>query len=130
MQGITYLDPASILHIFYSHPRKTLVAAPVEASFVSGSCNKSRSGQSVVVATIGCALEEANLVLLESLAQVEIDRRRAQMSFDFEMSDMERKSVKAPSAGSVRAVDLEIILDEICVIPKRRAGDAPSRCRF
>jgi hypothetical protein len=56
------------------------------------------------------------------------------MSFDFDTSDLEIKIVKALSAGSVRAVGLEIILwaifDEICVIPKRRAGVAPSMCRF
>jgi hypothetical protein len=56
------------------------------------------------------------------------------MSFDFDMSDLERKNVKALSAGSVCAVGLEIILGailaEIFVIPKRRAGVAPSRCRF
>jgi hypothetical protein len=33
------------------------------------------------------------------------------MSFDFEMSDLERENFKALSAGSVRAVDLEIILE-------------------
>ncbi len=84
--------------------------------------------------TIGCAREEADLVRLKSLAQVEIERRRAQMLFDFEMSDLERKSFKALSAGSARAVGLEIILgaifDDIFVIPKRRAGVAPSMCRF
>jgi hypothetical protein len=73
-------------------------------------------------------------VRLKSLAQVEIERRLAQMSFDFEMSDLERKIVKALSAGSVCAVGLEIILvaifDDIFVIPKRRAGVAPSICRF
>ncbi len=71
---------------------------------------------------------------LKSLAQVEIERRLAQMSFDFEMSDFKRKIVKALSAGSVCAVGLEIFLgaifDDIFVIPKRRAGVAPSRCRF
>ncbi len=92
------------------------------------------SGRIVVVTTIGCAPEEADLVRLKSLAQVEIERRRAQMSFDFDMSDLERKIFKALSAGSVRAVGLEIILggifDDIFVIPKRRAGVAPSMCRF
>jgi ABC-type Na+ transport system ATPase subunit NatA len=65
------------------------------------------------VATIGYAREEADLGRLESLAQVEIERHRAQMSFDFDMSDLERKIVKALSAGSFRAVDLEIILGAI-----------------
>ncbi len=71
---------------------------------------------------------------LKSLAQFEIERRLTQMSFDFDMSDLERKVVKVLSAGSVRAVGLEIILgaifDNIFVIPKRRAGVAPSICRF
>ena len=56
------------------------------------------------------------------------------MSFDFDMSDLERKIVKALSVGSVRAVDLEIILesDFWCdfVTPQRRAGVVPSMCRF
>ncbi len=47
---------------------------------------------------------------LKFLAQVEIERRLTQMSFDFEISDLERKIVKELSAGSVRAVCLEIIL--------------------
>jgi hypothetical protein len=50
------------------------------------------------------------------------------------MSDLERKIVKALSAGSVRAVDLEIILESYfwCdfVTPTRRAGVAPSMCRL
>ncbi len=50
---------------------------------------------------------------LESLAQVEIESRLAQMSFYFDISDLERKIVKALSAGSVRAVGPEIILAAI-----------------
>jgi hypothetical protein len=67
-------------------------------------------GRRVVVATIGCAQQGPDLLRPESLAQVEIERRRAQLSFDFDMSDLERKIVKVLSAGRVRAVDLEIIL--------------------
>ncbi len=50
---------------------------------------------------------------LKSLVQVEIERRLAQMSFDFDMPPLERKNFKALSAGSVRAVDLETILGAI-----------------
>jgi transposase len=72
-----------------------------------------RNGRSVVIATIGCAREESELLRLESLAQLEIERRRPQVSFDFDMSDLERKIIKALSSGSIRAVGPEIILGAI-----------------
>lgn len=71
------------------------------------------NGRSVVVATIGCAREEFEVQRLESLAQIEIERRRRQMEFDFNVSDLERKIVNALSSGSVRAVGPEIILGAI-----------------
>jgi hypothetical protein len=40
---------------------------------------KKRDGPIVVVATIGCAREGPDLLRLKSLAQVEIERRRALM---------------------------------------------------
>ena len=72
-----------------------------------------RNGRSAVVATIGCARDEADLVRLESVARVEIERRRAQMSFNFDVSELEKELVKALSSGSVRAVGPEIILGSI-----------------
>ena len=69
--------------------------------------------RSVVVATIGCAREESEVQRLESLAQIEIERRQRQMEFDFNVSDLERKIVNALSSGSVRAVGPEIILGAI-----------------
>jgi len=72
-----------------------------------------RRGRSVVIATIGCAQDESELLKLESIAESEIERRQRQLSFDFDTSVMERSLLKALGSGSVRAVGPERILGSI-----------------
>jgi len=72
-----------------------------------------RNGRNVVVRSIGCSKDEAELKLLEAQARTELESLRFQLSLNFGGSEREKAALELLNTSSIRAVGPELILGKI-----------------